>query len=197
MNLDVEMIVDKSASMGTRDCPGGKSRWDYARESAVGLARYAEQHDPDGITVVPFSGTWKIHENTTSNKMDQVFSEHSPMGGTDTAGVLADRFAAYLERKGKGQAKPTLFFVLTDGEPNDKTAVAQVITQFTHKLDKDEEAAVQFVQVGNDPAAAAFLKQLDDDLVTAGAKFDVVDHTRLDDLEKFNFQELVVKSFTD
>lgn len=42
---DIELLLDKSGSMSTTDCPGGKSRWEYAKEQTEGLAREAAKWD--------------------------------------------------------------------------------------------------------------------------------------------------------
>jgi uncharacterized protein with von Willebrand factor type A (vWA) domain len=196
-NLDIELLIDKSGSMTTRDCPGNKSRWEYAQETTVALARWSEPVDPDGITVAVFASQFKVYEGVTAAKAEQVFLENQPMGGTDTAAVLKNRLDAYFARKAKGGAKSVLLFVMTDGEPSDREAVADVIVAATKKMDRDEEIAVQFVQVGRDPEASKFLAFLDDGLTAKGAKFDVVDTVKIADVENFTIQTLIEKSFAD
>lgn len=196
-NLDIEFLLDKSGSMATNDCPGGKSRWQYAQETTTALATLAEKHDPDGITVVPFAGSYKVHEGVTAAKVAQVFQEHSPMGSTNTAAVLKARLDACFDRKAKGVGKSTCMFVLTDGAPDDQQAVADTIIAATKRMDRDEEIAIQFIQVGLDAGATAFLKYLDDNLVSKGAKFDIVDTVKIAEVENFTIDALIEKSFAD
>lgn len=196
-NLDIELLLDKSGSMTNRDCPGNKTRWEYGQETTLALATVAEKYDQDGITVVPFAGRFKVHEGVTSAKVTQVFQEHSPMGSTDTAGVLRNRLDAYFGRKGKGQAKSTVLLVLTDGAPDDMQAVADVIINATKNMDRDEEIAISFIQIGTDPAATKFLEFLDDGLQAKGAKFDIVDTLKIADVENLTVEQLIEKAFTD
>ncbi len=196
-NLDWEFLLDRSGSMVATDCPGNKSRWAYAQETVQALATAVEQYDKDGITVVPFAGSFKVYEGVTSSKVADVFREVSPMGSTDTAKVLQSRLDAYFARKSAGVAKSTLMIVLTDGEPDDRNAVADVIVAATKRLDRDEELAIQFVQVGKDRGAGEFLQFLDDGLTARGAKFDVVDTVKIADVENFTITELIEKSFAD
>jgi len=196
-NLDIEFLLDKSGSMSTTDCPGGKSRWEYSQETGLALAQLASKFDADGITVVPFASSFKVYEGVTPDKVSQVFKENSPMGSTDTALVLKNRLDAYFTRKASGNTKSVLLFVLTDGEPNDYGAVATAIIDATKKMDKDEEIAIQFVQVGQDQSATKFLQYLDDNLVAKGAKFDIVDTVKIADVENFSIEELIAKSFAD
>lgn len=196
-NLDIEFLVDKSGSMLTNDCPGGKSRWDFSQETTKALASLAERFDPDGITVVPFAGQFKVYEGTTAAKVSQIYQENNPGGSTNTAAVLKNRLDAYFARKAKGGAKSTCMFVMTDGAPDDQQAVANVIIAATKQMDADEELAISFLQVGLDPEASRFLEWLDDGLVAKGAKFDIVDTVKIADVENFTIEQLIEKAFTD
>lgn len=198
-NLDVEFLLDRSGSMITADCPGGKTRWEYGRETMQALAAQVQKYDADGITVVPFARLFRVYDNVTtgSDKIATIYKEVQPMGGTDTAKVIEARLDAYFARKTAGKAKSLVLFVLTDGEPDDKDALKRVIIQATRKLDRDEEVAICFVQVGRDVEATKFLKELDDDLVSKGAKFDIVDTLPIDEVENLSVEELIIKAFTD
>lgn len=196
-NLDIELLLDKSGSMETPDCPGGQTRWKYAEEMAVSLARKAGKYDKDGIVVTMFAGGHRTHEGVTEAKVAEVFREHEPSGATNTAAALEARLNAYFARKSAGGAKNVLLFVVTDGEPTDREAVANVIVAATKKMDRDEEVAIQFVQVGKDEQAAKFLAFLDDGLTARGARFDVVDTVTFDAIEGMSFVDLIEKSFAD
>ena len=196
-NLDIEFLIDKSGSMQTQDCPGGKSRWQYGQETTLALASLAEKHDPDGITVVPFAGSFKVHENVTAGKVGQVFQEHSPMGSTNTAAVLKARLDAYFARKAAGSAKSACILVLTDGAPDDQNAVADAIVAATKQMDRDEEVAISFIQIGQDGEASKFLAWLDEGLTSKGAKFDIVDTVKIAEVENFSIEQLIEKTFAD
>ena len=195
-NIDIELLVDKSGSMGDRvSGSNSKTRWEYAQESTLALARQAEKTDADGITVVPFSNSYKVYENTTAAKVQQVFAENSPMGGTDTAAALQNRLDAHFARRAAGLTKSTCILVLTDGEPNDRAAVKRCIIEATKQMGADEELAISFVQIGDDASAKSFLEELDDTLQGAGAKFDIVDTLNIDQVEDIG--SLVTKAFAD
>lgn len=194
-NLDIEFLLDKSGSMTQCDCPGGKSRWVSAQETTLALATLAEKYDPDGITVVPFNNAFKVHEGVTATKVDQIFKEHVPMQSTDTAAALRDRLDAHFARRAAGGTKSTCLLVMTDGEPNDRTAVADAIVEATKKMTADEELAISFVQVGHDAEAAKFLQWLDDDLIGRGAKFDIVDTVNIEAIT--DIESLLQKAFAD
>lgn len=196
---DYTVIIDKSGSMSTNDQPGGKTRWQSAEESTLALARKCEEFDPDGITVYVFSGRFRRYDNVTGDKVTQVFQENEPMGRTDLAGVLQDALDNYFQRKASGAAKPNgeTILIITDGEPDDRKAVMRQIIDASQKIDRDEELAISLIQVGNDKTATQFLKALDDQLETAGAKFDIVDTITIDDMEDMTLAEILLKAVTD
>lgn len=196
---DYTLIIDKSGSMSTPDQVGNRTRWEAAQESTLALARKCEQFDPDGITVYLFSGRFRRYDNVTSNKVAQIFQENDPSGTTDLARVLQDALDNYLQRKAAGQTKPNgeTILVITDGEPDDRKAVMRVIIEASRQIDRDEELAISLIQVGKDQTATRFLKALDDELQSAGAKFDIVDTVTLDDMEGMTLSEVLLNAITD
>ncbi|MDZ8028015.1 MAG: vWA domain-containing protein [Nostoc sp. SerVER01] len=196
---DYTLIIDKSGSMSTPDQVGGRSRWEIAQESTLALARKAEQFDPDGITVYVFSGKFKRYDDVTSAKVAQIFLENDPAGTTNLAGVLQDAMNNYFQRKAAGQTKPNgeTILVITDGEPDDRKAVFEVIIHATRQMERDEELAISIIQVGSDTQATKFLKALDDQLQSVGAKFDICDTVTLDDLEEMSLVDVLTNAISD
>ena len=173
-NRDYTLIIDKSGSMSIKDMLNGRSRWDVMQESTLALARKCEEYDPDGITVYTFSSKFRRYDNVTANKVEQIFVENEPIGRTEMANVLEDVFQNYFQRKQAGEAKQNgeTILVVTDGQPDNRKSVITTIVEATEKIDKHEELAISFIQIGNDSEAKSFLKLLDDDLKDIGAKFD-------------------------
>lgn len=199
-NRDYVIIIDKSGSMAGTDTPTGQSRFKYVEESTVAIATTLEQYDPDGITVIPFAGGFKVYDNTTAVKVADVFKENQPMGGTMLAAPLKAVFELYLAAKKAGTTKANgmIVLVITDGQPSDGKEAAKAISDFTQKLDNgDGEFGLTFIQVGHDAEATRFLKSLDDDLVTAGAKFDIVDTKTIDEVEQIGLTETLLAALND
>lgn len=182
---DIIIGIDKSGSMGD---PGKNmpTKWEEAREATKALVREAVKFDSDGITVSLFSGG-SVHTTDNVNDaaiVDKIFTENSPMGNTPTDLFLKKHLDAYFAAKSAGSnPKPILIACITDGAPNNQSAVQSVIVDATKKMDADEEVGITFLQVGDDAGATAFLKHLDDELKPAGAKFDIVNTEVLNDVE--------------
>ena len=198
-DTDYTLIIDKSGSMSTPDQAGGRSRWKIAEESTIALARKCEEFDPDGITVYVFSGRFKRYENVTAAKVAQIFQENDPSGTTNLGSVLQDAVNNYFQRKAAGTTKLNgeTILVITDGEPDDRKAVFEIIIRATQQMEKDEELAISMIQVGSDPQATKFLKALDDQLQGVGAKFDICDTITLDDLEDMSLADVLMNAITD
>ncbi len=196
---DYTLILDKSGSMATRDQRQNRSRWDECQESVLALTAKCEQLDPDGITFYLFSSKFKCYEGVTSQKIPAIFMENDPMGTTNLTTVLQDAINRYFQRKTAGQTKPNgeTILVVTDGEPDDRRSVMEVIIEATRRMDRDEELAISFIQVGNDTGATQFLKALDDQLQGVGAKFDICDTITLDDMGDMSLAEVLTGAIGD
>jgi von Willebrand factor type A domain. len=189
---DYTIIIDKSGSMATRDQAGGKSRWQAVQESTTSLAAKCEELDPDGITVYTFANRFKRYDNVTAAKVSQIFQENEPLGGTNLTAVLQDAINHHFQ-----SGKPETILVITDGDPDDRKSVFQVIIQATQKLKSDDELGISFIQIGDDPQATQFLKALDDQLQGVGAKYDIVDTVTFQDMEDMTLQEVLMSAIFD
>lgn len=196
---DYVVCLDKSGSMGEPHRKGNttQNRWQAAQESVMALARKAGETDPDGIDVYTFNTGFTKYESTTADKVASLFSTETPMGGTDFVPVLTDVLKQHFSK----QQRPTTVIVLTDGAPtNGKTgedAVAKLITDAANRIEGDAELAIGFIQVGDDVQAAAFLKRLDDDLQSKGAKFDIVDTLTSDQVDTMTPDQVLAHIISD
>ena len=198
-NRDYTLIIDNSNSMSTADQPGGQSRWDAAQESTLALARKCEEFDPDGIAVYLFSDRFQRYDHVTSSLVSQLFQTNIPSGGTNLIAALQDAINNYFLRKAEGRTKPSgeTILILTDGEQSNPFTVIDVIINTTHRMERDEELAISFIQVGSDEKATRFLKALDEQLQGVGAKFDICDTVTLEDMEDMGLTEVLLNAIID
>jgi hypothetical protein len=198
LNRDYTVILDRSGSMG-EIYKGNKTRWDALSESTLALSREMAKYDPDGITVYVFSSRFTRFDNTTPDKVKEMFATNRPTGSTDMAGVLSDALfgpSGYITRKQRGKAQPNgeCIVIATDGDPDDRKAVAQTIIKATHKLTDPNELNITFLQVGSDPSCTAYLKELDDELERQGAKFDIVDTITIDQIGDKDLTKVLIEA---
>lgn len=170
------MLVDKSTSMSEPVKVGSTlSRWQEAQEATVGLARFAEGFDDDGISVVMFANNTQLFDNITSggDLVKKLFTDNQPNGGTDTAKALLSVTDAYFKRKAANasETKPMVIFIVTDGEPNSKDELQKAIEGIANKVDNANEIRINFIQVGDNAEAKKYLHHLDSELT---CKYDIV-----------------------
>lgn len=211
LDRDFTVIIDRSGSMAEPVAPGKtQTRWDAANEATVALARECDKYDPDGITVYAFGTRFQRFDNTTPDRVKDIFSQVKPNGSTRLAEVLEDAFygpQGYITRKRAGSAKKNgeLFCVITDGHPDDEAAVAKIIVRASHDLTDPNEVNITLIQVGDDSGAKAFLANLDDKLEAPQgqegnvkyAKYDIVDTLTVDDLGGKDLTQVLVAAVTE
>lgn len=189
---DFILVVDASGSMSTEDMPGGRSRWAYMQETAAAFARDLSKFDSDGIDLVIFGGPQVTsYEGVTVDKLTDAFATRRPMGSTP----LTEALQAAFKLAGKSDKKDFIM-VFTDGVPDDKAGAAKAIIAQSQLQASDEDLTILFVQVGKDTGAAAYLRELDDNLT--GAKFDIVDAKTQEEAEAFpTTADLVLAAIAD
>lgn len=187
LKRDYTIVIDKSGSMAG-------SFWIHAKNALIKIAPFCCKADPDGVTVYFFSSPGrhpKFDHIKDPVQVEEIFRKESPSGSTDLGGVLEQVFDNHFS---KGH-NPETILVITDGAPDDRTKVKRAIVRATQQVTCDEELSVSFIQIGTDPAAHDFLKELDSHL--DGAKYDIVDEITMAQMGKLSFEELIEKSIQD
>lgn len=170
LTRDYYLLLDVSTSMTDEDNVG-VSRLDRVKEITIAIADAVNQLDPDGINLITFGSKVTDHGNVTPANVKEVVGNIKAWGSTNMDGAIKTALSNFLPET------PRTIIVITDGQPDNKKAVAEEIMAASRKIDKDEQLAIGFFQIGEDRAATSFLQFLDDELQSLGAKFDIVDTT--------------------
>lgn len=183
---DVELIVDASMSMDKQDCPGFMSRWNWCGAQSVDLARQLAPFASQGITITSFNRNFNVYEHQNPQQLNMLFARTPLAFQTRLAEPLADRLNDYLIHR--GQARPRLIAVITDGVPHPIEQVQMVEDVLIHasKMIADpRELTVVFFQIGSrDIRGQQFLGEIDNKLVARGARFDIVQTVSFDHLQQ-------------
>ena len=186
---DYIVMIDTSSSMG--EPYKGRTRWDYMQESVIGFVRDIQELDSDGIDLVQLGGSLNVWQCVGVDKVRDIFGSMKPRGSTPLAEALTNA----LKCAGKSPKKDFIV-CFTDGVPDDQEAARKVILNQANKQQTDDELTILFIQVGDDPSATAYLRQLDDNL--KGAKFDIVDAKTIEEAEKFTTTaDLILAAISD
>lgn len=175
---DFILALDVSGSMGTKDCPGGLSRFEFAMEKTKLFAHEAAKIDTDGVSIYRFGHNVTKYPDVTEDQLDKLIGSGAPNeSATLTHEAIAAAYSEHVERKNE----QTFLFIITDGAPTDPQAVMSTIAGITQKVKDEKEFRIAFLTVGQiDNHLQAFLTKLDDAL--PGAKYDIVDVKALADV---------------
>ncbi|HEY9760152.1 MAG TPA: hypothetical protein V6C97_33660 [Oculatellaceae cyanobacterium] len=183
----LELIVDHSLSMSTRDCPGGHTRWNWCGGQAEDLALAIAPYSKNGITITPFAWSYEVYENASAESIERLFKHQALTPTTRLSGPLKDRLDYFFTHRDEDQ-RPLLLVVITDGLPAPMTEpimVRHVLAAATKKIQSPGEVAVVFLQIGNfDLAGKAFLHSLEKKFGSA--------HFRPPFVQTIPFQEIQV-----
>ena len=197
LNKNYTLIVDKSGSMANPSFAlAGKSLYEEAQEATIALARRLDKIDPDGMDLYFFSSKFKRYENVTASTVSELYDANQPIGSTRLDLVLEDAFIHCNNRLKEGKHNE-MIIIITDGEPDDRKAVASAIVNQSRKILSDEQLTILFIQIGRDISASKFLKALDEDLKSAGAKFDIVDVKTFEDMENTSIDQVLLEAVND
>ena len=173
---DLVVLIDRSGSMGTTDCPQAVSRWEWCKQQTMQLSADVQQVFPRGFSVVLFNNHTKAIDNADWHTIAEAFQNNQPDGGTDTAGAVSAQFQNYWAHKKDNETstKPLVVLVITDGAPNDPNRLRKTLIAAANDITRADEISVVFVQVGEDNQASAYLEDMTRNLNQEGAKFNIV-----------------------
>lgn len=193
--FDLELIVDESKSMLRTDCPGGVSRWDWCAEQLSDLSRQLSPYVQRGFTLTTFSSDYQVLKNATADDVTARFDKHPSADGTRLSLPLNGRFKQLLENR-TADSRPILLVIITDGMPHPRSEPSQVIDALidaTKRIKDDKELTVAVLQIGHESEEGkAFVKEIDDDLVKRGARYDIVRSVPFEALERVGLVNTLV-----
>jgi hypothetical protein len=156
------VMIDKSSSMKA-PTKTNKNRWGQSAVVLQSLAQACCDTSPEGISVYFFGSKGKLDVHNGIKSQQQVvdlYAKTVPYGTTCLDGALATAFKSHFARDPAVRAKvPTSILVITDGEPDSKTAVVDEIIAASKKC-KAKEISISLLQVGNDTQCGEFFKKL-------------------------------------
>jgi uncharacterized protein YegL len=196
--VDLGILIDTSGTM-SEPFGGGKNRLEAVEENSIALCREAEKVDTDGILIGRFAGKVRLNDNAKSDDLKKYFQEYRAMGMTNTKEAVEKAAEIMLKKRASdgANAKSAMLVIFTDGEPDDKVGLAQVIVNITKQIKDRSEFGILFIQVGNDADATRYLQILNNELSGRGADHDIVAVAKLEDMEDLTLQDLIDMAFND
>lgn len=184
------LLRDRDYTFIVARCPGSFSRnhsyfqdWINAQHLAIELAQKCNSFDSNGIVVYFASKPYSVEKHTNPQALANAFQVKIAPQATDLFGSLQAALQDYFHRRDAHRTEngEIILVFLDQVPPDEQDAIARLLIESSQKIpgqteaDSDYELGVSFIQIGSDPTTQAFLEFLDNDLVKAGAKHDIVD----------------------
>jgi hypothetical protein len=183
---NVELLVDRSMSMHHPDCPGGMSRWFWCGQQAADLAKSLDPLVPSGMTIVPFATQYFVFEHASARHISTLFNSVGLQFGTRLYEPLTERLDNYFAHC-TPSTKPLLLVVITDGVPVPRfepTMVKNELIEASRRMTSPNQVTVIFCQIGGDDRnGQRYLTDLDQNLVSQGARYHFVHTIQFSDLQ--------------
>ena len=201
---DCMLMLDCSGSMGNRIVSLGKvngkttTRWNWCKDQMITLYDKGACYFPEGITLIPFANKFAIINEARQPAIHQIFRQLSPEGGTNMALPLSFLIDDYFRRKSssQGRIKPIVIAILSDGEGN-AHILRQVIINATRRMSEPREILITFLAVDATELGRPVIEALDNNLVNAGAKYDIVDSRSFEELEKYGLMKMLIAALLE
>ena len=191
-NLEAIFLFDLSGSMEI------DQRYSQMCEVGLMLAEDISEIDQNGtIGFITFGGKVVDHGDLTYEALKEKFKELKLRGSTPLCQALTQALPRIKKFVTGPEAMHNLIVVVTDGEPDDKLRVAQAIKALAELTTNDDQLAIQFVQVGNDPGAKKFLEYLDDQMSSVCDGKDIVNTTHFSQISNLSLEDFVQMAFSD
>jgi hypothetical protein len=208
---DIVLIIDKSFSMATRDCPSSPfnpakfgirssyhfgegdllgtaaTRWDWCFRQTIRMAKQTQGALANGFTVVIFDSNYDVFQHVTVGDLPNIFGQNHPWGHTNMAKPLSASFEDYFRRmhQSNGRVKPLLIGIISDGCPSDEGSTVSTIVSATRMVKNPAEINLVFFLIGGaDRQGEKFVWNLCHNLVDAGATYPAVKAVPFNELER-------------
>lgn len=179
--------------------PGVVSRWEWAGAQLSALASATSGVLPKGITAMFFDTNYQVFPNVRVQQIPALFAREHPGGSTDVTGALKACLVDYFKRRAADPAhtKPLVVAVITDGMPNNENSLKNLIVNTSNRLDRPDEIAITFLQVGRERDGFQLLSELDDGMQPRGARFDIVDSKVFPEVARYGLSRALVLAITE
>lgn len=182
---EVILLVDCSGSMNARLADCGKSRLDYVVDESRDFAKFLSKT----ITVIPFNSNYAVVEHHPSSDLHRLFQRLDAHGGTDIAAPVKAACAIAMRK-----SKPCIVVVMTDGGHNAGQSLPETMIQASRMVRSKGDLVVSFIQIGATGYGYKVLKSLDEDLVSNGAAYDIVDCKYYPEIRQFGLTRVLAEA---
>jgi Mg-chelatase subunit ChlD len=183
------VLVDHSGSMKEQihRVPGsqsGSTKLDWVKSNMNTFANFLAGHCKSGITLIPFNGSFQVIPLNSAWSVSSEVNRLNAEGGTNLGDPLDEAVHIALSSR-----KNQMIVVLSDGMSNLGPSLEETIIQAT-KVVPAGEVVASFLQIGAG-GGEAIIRNLDDNLVSKGAAYDMVDAKYFSEIERYGLKRVL------
>jgi hypothetical protein len=190
---DIVLLIDKSTSMATRDCPDALShksvsRWEWCKSNIADLSTQITDAYGGRITAVLFADCTEAHEDLSADNVEELFESNHPHGTTQMDAGIA---AAIQSHNLRSPDKPLLLAIVTDGSPTNANKVRTAVLAAARQMRDDNDLSIVFFLVGKTANAGGLLRTIHADLMAISPGRDIVRYCKFQELVQDGFATLL------
>lgn len=184
-DYDIVLIVDHSGSMNMSisrndNSPNSKnSKWRWVQNQVVGASSEFANAFKRGVKLIMFDSGYDVYQNCSPGELFNIFQATKSGGGTNLTPPLRDVLKTKII-----SGKPLIICVCTDGEKICRYEdLRECIAEATQAIPGQYDLAIHFLIV-NPREPDKEIATLKSDVMSAGAKFDVVHVKSFQEIEQ-------------
>lgn len=184
-DYDIVLIVDHSGSMNMSisrndNSPNSKnSKWHWVQNQVFRASNEFANAFKRGVKLIMFDSGYDVYQNCSPSELFNIFQATKSGGGTNLTPPLRDVLKTKIV-----SGKPLIICVCTDGERiSNYEDLTECIAEATQAIPGQYDLAIHFLIV-NPKEPDKEITTLKSDVLSAGAKFDVVHVKSFQEIEQ-------------
>lgn len=165
---DIVLLLDDSGSMSYVDSGEEISRFQILKEVVKTISFGSTLMDPDGIVIRFLNSSIEGNGLKNVHDVNNIFAHVSPKSSTPIGSALINKIFNNIVKNlliSNDLTRPILTIIVTDGCPDDRNEVIQVIKTCKTACERSKYGqnamAFSFAQIGKDKSATEYLSELD------------------------------------
>lgn len=189
-DYDVVLILDCSGSMSQKIGANiNTSKWSWAQNQMTSLSAQMENSLKKGVALMPFTDKYQLFQPCYGAEVQKLFATRKPDGGTNLFPPLEDALTRAMLTK-----RPMVITILTDGGFGFKQEIKDLIVAAANGSAGPYNLRINLLLLDDKPISDD-IRDLDN-LFTAGAKYDIVKISDIDQLRSKGLQQAIIDSLT-
>lgn len=189
----VVLFIDKSGSMNAQLPSQSTSKWNWLKQKISGFSQKAANAGSSNIDIVLFSSDYKVLKNCRKSDVEGIFDRYSPGGNTNLSLPMNYVLGQYQKNS---ESKPLLMAVITDGLINSGHPIEKTLINKINRMQNGKTVAITFLDISGFATSPSLLRMLDNELVSQGAKEDVVDTMYFNEINSMGLSKAIARAIS-